>query len=226
MHILLIFLLVLCCHGISSFIHSISLPRSKLSLGSTTKFDFFATTVSGLEDVLAAELKSLPDITSIEPGRCGVHFCGSMRTGLAGLMNLRTSLKLMELIADDNRVYNRNDLFGFIDDINWSLLLEPQQSLKVDTLVGLDLPEDLTHSHYTSLTVKNAIVDQFRRNAGVRPNVDIDKADLPLLLYLHQSSASLYRVWSGCQSMHKRGYRTADNAIHKAALRETTAAAL
>lgn len=35
--------------------------------------------------------------------------------------------------------------------------------------------------------------------------------------------ATLYRVWSGVDSMHKRGYR---DTIHKASLRETTAAAL
>jgi 23S rRNA G2445 N2-methylase RlmL len=35
--------------------------------------------------------------------------------------------------------------------------------------------------------------------------------------------ATLYKVWSGDDSMHKRGYR---DLIHKAALRETTAAAM
>jgi 23S rRNA G2445 N2-methylase RlmL len=83
---------------------------------------------------------------------------------------------------------------------------------------------DLSHSHFSSLTVKNAIVDQFRESSGVRPSVDLDIPDLPLLLYLHRGSGTLYKIWSGEASMHKRGYRS--SVIHKASLRETTAAAL
>lgn len=69
------------------------------------------------------------------------------------------------------------------------------------------VPQDLSHSHYSGLTVKNAIVDQFRSRNGRRPDVDIDDPDLPVVTYLHRGEAILYRVWSGDASMHKRGYR-------------------
>lgn len=49
------------------------------------------------------------------------------------------------------------------------------------------------------------------------------RVDVSLLMYLHKASAVVYKVWSGESSLHKRGYR---DTIHKAALRETTAAAL
>ena len=46
---------------------------------------------------------------------------------------------------------------------------------------------------------------------------------MSLVLYLHKAKGTLYKVWSGDQSMHKRGYR---ELMHKAVLRETTAAAM
>ena len=73
-------------------------------------------------------------------------------------------------------------------------------------LVG-QVPQDLSHSHFSGLTVKNAIVDQFRSRQGRRPDVDIVNPDLPVVIYLHRGEAILYRVWSGDSSMHKRGYR-------------------
>ena len=189
------------------------------------QYDYFATTVDGLEKVLADEIVALPDVVSVEPSKCGVHFSGSKRTGLSGIMNLRTSLKLMELIGDHDHIATKDDLVRFVDDIDWSLMIDTNETVKVDTVQGLNLPPDLTHSFFTSLTVKNAIVDQFRLRFGDRPGVSLDNAGLPLVLYLHRSTASLYRVWSGCSSMHKRGYRE-DLTVHKAALRETTAAAM
>ena len=84
---------------------------------------------------------------------------------------------------------------------------------------------DLAHSHFTALTVKNAVCDALRERHGWRPSVDPEDADLPLFLYVHNGEASLYRVLSGGASMHKRGYR-AGQAVHAAALRETLAAAM
>ena len=82
----------------------------------------------------------------------------------------------------------------------------------------------LTHSHFSALTVKNAVCDELRDRLGWRPSVDAEDADLPLFLYVHKGDASLYRLLSGGSSMHKRGYRT--GAVHVAALRETLAAAM
>jgi len=53
------------------------------------------------------------------------------------------------------------------------LLLLPLPLLRrVQCILGLDVPRDISHTHYSSLTVKNAIVDQFRAAKGARPSVD------------------------------------------------------
>jgi hypothetical protein len=186
---------------------------------------FFATTVSGMEPILAKELQALPDVSSIKTGKSGVEFQGSIRTGLEGLLWLRTPLKLMEKVSVANRVTSKNSLHEWIHACApWDEMITPQNTLKCDAILGRENSVELSHSHFTALTVKNAIVDQIRDKLDNRPSVDLLDPDLPLLLYLHRGKGTLYRVWSGEHSMHKRGYRP--DVTHKAALRETTAAAM
>lgn len=185
---------------------------------------FFATTIGGMEPILAKELEGLSDVSCVRLGRGGVEFRGSTLTGLEGLLWLRTPLKLMEKLAEGDRIRDKDSLHRWVSSTDWTRTIPPQQTLKCDVIMGRDIPQELSHSHFTALTIKNAIVDQFRDAYQTRPSVDLIDPDLPLLLYLHQSQAKLYRVWSGEASMHKRGYRP--EVMHRAALRETTAAAL
>ena len=53
--------------------------------------------------------------------------------------------------------------------------------------------------------------------------MDAEGATVPLLLHVHRSKASLYRLLSGASSMHKRGYR---DKMHAASLKESVAAGL
>lgn len=156
-----------------------------------------------------------------------VSFKGTVATGLQALLWLRTPLKLMENIGECDDVSSKDILYNWISSIDWNNIIEPSSTLKCDATLGQYNTEELNHSHFTSLLIKNAIIDQFRRRSSdkIRPSIDLDNPDLSLLLYLHRGKGTLYRMWSGETSMHKRGYR-ADMTIHKAALRETTAAAL
>ena len=83
---------------------------------------------------------------------------------------------------------------------------------------------DLSHTHYTALTVKNALVDTCREYYGKRPNVDIHNADVPFQILLHENTCTLYRCLNN-ESLHKRGYRSSFD-IHKASLKESLAAGL
>jgi 23S rRNA G2445 N2-methylase RlmL len=100
-----------------------------------------------------------------------------------------------------------------------------------------EVPSDISHSHYTALTIKNALVDAVRdlRDDGERPSVDIESADVPLVAFVkgggggttstaQTTSISLYRqLHHG--SLHKRGYRS-NSSIHKASMKESMAAGL
>lgn len=185
---------------------------------------FFVTTVQGLEGILASEISSLSGITSVSKGKCGVKYRGNIVSGMEAVLKLRTALRVMEKIVEVDNINSKEDLYRMCATIDWTSMIGPEATIKCDTTLGQASSSELAHSHFTSLTIKNAIIDQFRESQGVRPNVDVHDPDLLLQLYLHRGKATLYRVWSGERSMHKRGYR--GDTIHKAALRETTAAAL
>lgn len=92
--------------------------------------------------------------------------------------------------------------------------------MSVKVIANGRLPKDISHSHYTSLTIKNALVDQVRvLKDGERPDVDIDDPDVPLVAIFHSQGMaahmSLYRSLSPPGSLHRRGYRSG-GAIHKA----------
>lgn len=191
---------------------------------SSQRRSYFATTVSGLEKVLQSEVAILPEVSNICIGKGSISFEGTDRTGLEAVLWLRSSLKVMEVISEHGRIDSKSSLDSWLASVKWHHLMHNKQTLKCDTILGQDVPFDLTHSHFTSLSLKNSVVDHFRAATGERPSVSIDDPDVPLLLYLHRGKGKLYRIWSGEASMHKRGYRPA--VIHNAALKETTAAAL
>jgi len=209
---------------------------SSIVLSFNVNRSFFATTSNGFETILAKEVSTLPDVQEVKIGKGSVSFVGSSRSGFSGLLWLRSSLKLMEKLGDTessreheitnmNSINSKSDLYNFIATINWTDLLDVEKTIKCSCVLGEKIPSDLTHSHFSSLTMKNCIVDQFRERFKMRPNVDIEHPHLPLMLYLHRGEAIIYRIWSGEESMHKRGYKT-DSVIHKANLRENTAASL
>ncbi len=80
----------------------------------------------------------------------------------------------------------------------------------------------IRHSQYAALTVKDAIVDQFRDKTGERPDVEPQNPDLWINLYLHANRATISLDLSG-GSMHRRGYRV---ATVDAPMQETVAAVM
>lgn len=105
-------------------------------------------------------------------------------------MWLRTSLRVMECLVEGKGLKTKDDLFSLCISVDWSEHLSLEGTLKCDAVLGRDNPTALSHTHFNSLTIKNAIVDQFRNQYGSRPNVNIDDPDLSLLLYLHKGTIS------------------------------------
>jgi putative N6-adenine-specific DNA methylase len=80
----------------------------------------------------------------------------------------------------------------------------------------------LTHSHYTALQVKNALVDWQRQRWGERSSVDLEEPDLSIHVHLGGGQARLSVDGSG-ESLHRRGYRP---RMGLAPLKENLAAGL
>ncbi len=108
---------------------------------------------------------------------------------------------------------------GIQGAIDWENWLQPRKSFRVD-VTGFG--EGLSHTHYTALQVKNAIVDLQRERFGLRSSIDLINPDICLHLHLANNQAVL-SVDGSNSSLHKRGYRP---AVGMAPIKETLAAGL
>ena len=185
---------------------------------------YFASTARGCEPYLADELTNI-GASHVEIGRSGVLFDGDTRVGYAALIHARTATKVLEVLAWRNGVETAADLYNLGRDVPWPELMDVEGTLRVDATLTGGVAPALAHSHFSSLTLKNAVVDSFRgeNQLGRRPSVAKDGCDVPLHLFLDRDRCTLYRSLSS-ESLHKRGYRA--RTSHRAALRPTVAAAM
>ena len=103
--------------------------------------------------------------------------------------------------------------------IDWEDWLQPHNSFRVDVS---GFGQGLSHSHYTALQVKNAIVDFQREKWGLRSSIDLNNPDICFHVHLFNNQAVL-SVDGSKSSLHKRGYRP---ALGMAPIKETLAAGL
>jgi putative N6-adenine-specific DNA methylase len=179
--------------------------------------DYFATVARGLEAIAAQELAEL-GAEDIQPGFCGVSFTGDRlllyRVNLWARLPFRILLQLGTFPCTD-----ANELYRGIQAISWDTYLSPDRTLAVDATGKSDL---LNHTHFTSLQVKNAIVDRQQKQYGERSNVDTQNPDLRINVHIAKDFCTVSLDSSG-DSLHRRGYRP---AIGAAPLKESLAAAL
>ena len=178
---------------------------------------YFATVARGLEPIAAQELERL-GAQEVRPDFTGVHFVGDSallyRVNLWARTIFRVLVTLREFpCPDGDRLYQE------VQKIDWDQYLQPHNTLAVQATGG---NRQLNHTHFTALQVKNAIVDQQRRQFGQRSSINTENPDLLINVHIHQNRGILSLDSSGA-SLHRRGYRP---AMGIAPLKETLAAAL
>jgi putative N6-adenine-specific DNA methylase len=164
-------------------------------------FDLIATTQFGLEDILAAELKAL-GAENTEILNRAVKFTGNLELLYKSNYLLRTCLKILKPIATFE-AYNETQLYDNIKKIDWSQYLTVQQTFAID---GTTSGEVFTHSKFVALKSKDAIVDQFRENCGIRPSVDSEDPDIRINVHISDINCSVAIDSTGVP-LNKRGYR-------------------
>ncbi|MDI1304255.1 MAG: THUMP domain-containing protein, partial [bacterium] len=102
---------------------------------------------------------------------------------------------------------NEQALYKGISGVNWSKLLNANQTFVIDATVH---SEYFNHSEFVSQKCKDAIVDQFRERTGQRPSIDKVFPDLRINIHIDKDQVSVALDTSG-NSLHQRGYRTATN---------------
>ncbi|MGB3534053.1 MAG: THUMP domain-containing protein [Microcoleaceae cyanobacterium] len=178
---------------------------------------YFATVARGLEEIAAKELEQL-GATNIQLEFTGVQFTGDRK--LLYKVNLwsRIIFRVLMPIAKFP-CHNAQQLYRNIQEIDWSDYLSPEQTFAVHCTGKND---QLNHTHFTALQVKNAIIDQQRRQFHRRSDIDPKNPDLNINFHINPTQGILSLDSSG-SSLHRRGYRA---AVGKAPLKETLAAAL
>ncbi|OIP78578.1 MAG: RNA methyltransferase [Oscillatoriales cyanobacterium CG2_30_44_21] len=178
---------------------------------------YFATVARGLETLAAQELEQF-GAGSVEAGFCGVSFKGDRE--LLYRVNLWARLPFRILMhLDQFDCLDTDDLYQGIKAIDWSEFLNPEMTLAVKATGKND---QLNHTHFTALQVKNAIVDQQMDRFGERSDVDVQEADLRIGVHIDDNGCTVSIDSSG-NSLHRRGYRP---AVGAAPLKESLAAAL
>jgi len=164
-------------------------------------FTMIATTLYGLEEVLANELQQL-GAENVYPLNRAVRFSGNKEMMYQANLATRTALRILKPIHQFS-AQSEDQLYHHVQGINWSDYLGVEQTLAVDSVVNSNV---FTHSHYVSLKVKDAIVDQFRDNKGERPSVDTEHPELRINVHIDGTDCSIALDSSG-DSLHRRGYR-------------------
>jgi putative N6-adenine-specific DNA methylase len=178
---------------------------------------YFAQVPDGADDVATDELASL-GATDLRAGYRGLYFQAE-REALYRITYsaLTVSRVLCPLIRF--QCHSPEYLYKRVQTIPWPALFTTRQTFAVFATVANSA---IRHSQYAALTVKDAIVDQFRAKSGARPSVEPQDPDLWINLYLHANVATVSLDLSG-GAMHRRGYRVESV---DAPMQETVAAAM
>lgn len=169
------------------------------------EFRMTASTMFGLEDILADELLKL-GARQIEKHNRAVSFVGDTGFMYKANLCLHTALRIL-VPMHSFRVRNEQDLYREIYDMNWQQYLGPDDTLAVNVSLNSDL---FTHSMFLAQKTKDAIVDQFRDRHGRRPSVDLENPTLRIHLHVNKDQCLVSFDSSG-ESLHKRGYRDQTN---------------
>ncbi len=183
----------------------------------TDNYQLVTKTVSGLEEVLADEIRAL-GAKNVRLMHRAVLCEGNKEMMYRINYSARTALKVLKPYKT---FFARNEeqLYKSIQEIQWSNMFRTDQTFAIDAVVS---GRFFTHSQYAALKTKDAIVDQFRDIFGIRPSVNTLNPDLRINLHIREDKVQVLLDSSG-ESLHKRGYR---KQVDKAPMNEVLAAGL
>ena len=148
----------------------------------------------------------------------GVHYWADDETLYRTLLWSRLSSRILLPIVQA-QVFSDLDLYSAVVGVNWLDYFDEKVHFFVD-FNGTN--QEIRHTQFGAMRVKDGIVDYFERHGRARPNVDKEQPDIRIHAYLNRDDVVLSLDLSG-DALHMRGYR---EDTGKAPLRETLAAAI
>lgn len=173
---------------------------------------WYATCPRGVEPALELELSAL-GAKGVRPGKGIVRFTGEREVALRACLELRTALRVLEPVGEF-ACETAQDLYDGASGLPWKELIAEGQTFAVS---ATGRTEHLTHTHFTELKIKDAIVD-----ATARRDVDVRAPDVLVVAHLGDGKCSLSLDLAG-DLLSNRGYRV---RTVEAPLREALAAAV
>jgi len=182
------------------------------------QYKFTVTAARGMLELLADELKQL-GIKDTKQEAGNIRFTGELEDAYKVCLWSRVAIRVLMPIAHLN-AETPEQLYDGVKALAWEDHINAEDStLAVDFN---SFRSKIKHSQYGAQKVKDAIVDRFREQTGLRPSVDLYQPDLRINVYVKHNQAIVSIDLSG-ESLHKRGYRTHNTA---APLKENLAAAI
>lgn len=178
---------------------------------------FLALTSPGIEILLAEEVSSLGAEDVVQKPE-GVYFSSTIEDAYDICLWTRFATRIMLKIGE-GEAKDKEQLFSAASSVEWPEIFECHNSFAID-FVGHS--EEIRNSQFGALTIKDAIVDQFREQGYERPDVDKKSPDISFQARLLRDNVSLFLDFSG-RGLFQRGYRQHTGA---APLKENLAAAI
>lgn len=169
---------------------------------SQATFPVVVKTLTGLEEVLAGELRNL-GVESPRILRRGVSFEGNLGHVYRANMFCRTAIAVLREIATFTFT-DRDDFYQKMRAIEWDEHFTVEKSIVIYSVAART--EVFSHTLFLSQLSKDAVADYFRDKTGERPNVDKDDAQIRLNIYVNQDRCVVSLDSSG-DPLFKRGYR-------------------
>lgn len=160
-----------------------------------------AKTFEGLEEVLAEEIVALGG-KNVQKLTRAVLYEGDEKLMYASNYMLRTALRVLEL-KKEFEARDTEELYWKIYNMPWHQLIALTDTFAIDATTSGEI---FTHSKFTALKSKDAIVDKIRKEKGSRPNVNVLTPTYRINIHIRDTTVTLSLDTSG-ESLHMRGYR-------------------
>lgn len=161
----------------------------------------FATTVRGLEELLATELKEL-GAEEIRIVNAGMEFNASLSNIMAMNLNSRLASRIMIRLGYSG-YRHEDDIYRLARKIDWLDWFHSGNSIKVATSA---IQSPLKSLDFVTLKVKDSICDYFNEKVDSRPDVNKVEPDMRIYNFLTKDTVTIYLDTSG-DTLFKRGYR-------------------
>ncbi len=183
---------------------------------------YFCPCPRGLETALAEELHEIArksDTLRIHqtiPG--GIHCSGQQQDGWLINLHSRIASRVLQRVAQSS-YRHEEDIYRLAVKQPWETWFGVDNTIRIDVTA---IRSPLKSLNFTTLRIKDGVVDRFRSFTGSRPSVNTHTPDIRIAAFLDAHNVTLYLDTSG-EALFKRGWR---HETGDAPLRENLAAGL